>query len=40
MSPRRRRHMAPRRDPGALALALALLALAALVLVLAVILGA
>lgn len=37
---RRGRHLAPRRDPGLLALALALLALAALVLILAVILGA
>ena len=34
------RHLAPRRDPGALALALAVLALAVLVLILAVILGA
>lgn len=40
MSRGRGRHLAPRRDPGALALALALLALAALALILAVILGA
>lgn len=40
MSRGKGRHLAPRRDPGALALALALLALAAVVLILAVILGA